>query len=63
MSRYLELLDHPITRYLVIGMFSMLAAYLFWMIGGSFAKVLTEDSAIGVSFELGGAIAGFVSVF
>lgn len=63
MSRYQRFLDHPITMYLVIGVFSVIAAYLFWMIGGNFAKVVSEDAAVGVSFELGGAIAGFVSVF
>ncbi|MEW6212957.1 MAG: hypothetical protein AB1631_31830 [Acidobacteriota bacterium] len=63
MSLYLRLLDHPITRYLIIGTFSVLAAYLFWMIGGNFAKVVSQEPVVGVSFELGGAIAGFVSVF
>ena len=63
MGPYLRLLDHPITRYLVIGVFSVLAAYLFWRIGGNFAKVVSQEPAVGVSFELGGAIAGFVSVF
>jgi len=63
MGRFQRIFDHPITMYLVIGAFSVVAAYLFWMIGGNFGKVVSQEPALGVSFELGGAIAGFVSVF
>jgi hypothetical protein len=63
MGRIQRLLDQPLIMYLVIGTFSVVAAYLFWMIGGNFGKVVSDNHAIGVSFELGGAIAGFVSVF
>jgi hypothetical protein len=58
-----RLLDHPVIRLLVIGTFSVGSSYLFWMIGGNFAKVVSNDPAVGMSFELGGAIAGFASVF
>jgi hypothetical protein len=57
------LLDHPITKFLVIALFSLASAYIFWKIGGNFAKVVSAGDAAGVSFELGGAIAGFVIVF
>jgi len=63
MGRADRLLDEPIVRYLIIGTFSVLASYPFWRIGGNFAKVVSKNAAVGVSFELGGAIAGFVSVF
>lgn len=63
MGRLLRALDHPLILYLVIGTFSVASAYLFWMIGGNFAEVVSDKQAVGVSFKLGGAIAGFVSVF
>lgn len=63
MDRMRRLLDHPLIMYLVIGIFSVGAAYLFWIIGGNAAKVLSNNAIAGVSFELGGAVAGFVSVF
>ena len=63
MAKSQKLLDQPLVMYLVIGTFSCAAAYLFWMIGGNFAKVVSPETFLGVSFELGGAIAGFVSVF
>ena len=40
MPKSQTLLDHPLVMYLVIGTFSLVAAYLFWMIGGNFAKVI-----------------------
>lgn len=58
-----KLLDHPLVTYLVIGTFSLIAAYLLSMISGNAAKALTSDPILGFTFELGGAIAGFVSVF
>lgn len=63
MTKFQKLLDHPLVIYLVIGTFSIVAAFLFWKIGGNFARVLSAEPILGVSLELGGAIAGFVSVF
>jgi hypothetical protein len=57
------IMDHPLTRYLVIGVFSLGAGLMFWRLGGNFASVVTEKGFLGVTFELGGAIAGFGAVF
>jgi len=62
MGRIQRLFDQPLVMYLVIGTFSVFTAYLFWMIGGNFAKVVSDKPLVGVGFELGGALAGFVSV-
>jgi len=62
MSRVRVVLDHPVARYLVIATFSLLAAWLCWKLGGSFAKVVSPESVAGFTFELGGAVAGFVAV-
>ncbi|SRR6266404_5466483 len=64
MNSLYKFFDHPVGRFLIIGTFSVAAAYLFWQIGGNFAKVTGKENTVtGTSFELGGAIAGFVSVF
>jgi cytochrome c biogenesis protein CcdA len=47
----------------VIGIFSVLAAYLFWAIGDSVGRVVSSKAVVGASFQLGGVIAGFVFVF
>ncbi len=56
-------LDHPLTKYVIIGTFSVTAAYILWMIGGNFAEVVSAEPLLGVTFKLGGAIAGFAAVF
>ncbi len=48
---------------MAIGTFSVVAAYILWKIGGNAAKVMSDNPAVGITFELGGAIAGFASVF
>lgn len=64
MNSLYKFFDHPVGRFLIVGVFSISAAYLFWWVGGNFAKVVWEgNKTLGASFELGGAIAGFVSVF
>jgi hypothetical protein len=51
MGRADRLLDEPIVRSLIIGTFSVLASYLFWRIGGNFAKVVSKNAAVGVSLN------------
>ena len=63
MSRLRVAFDHPVARYLIIAAVSLLAATLCWKLGGSFAKVVSAEPVAGFTFELGGAIAGFVTVF
>ena len=53
MNSLYKFFDHPVGRFLIIGTFSVAAAYLFWQIGGSFAKIISPKSSVGVSFELG----------
>lgn len=47
--------------FILIGTFSISAAIIFYMIGGSIAEVTGEDNTIiGISFRASGAIAGFI---
>ena len=47
-----------------MGIFSVAAAVIFFQIGGSVAEVSgQEGTLIGVGFEAGGALAGFVIIF
>jgi hypothetical protein len=63
MSRINALLDHPVTKFLVIGCFSVASAHLFWKLGGGLAKAVGKQEQFGVQFEVGGALAGFIIVF
>ena len=63
MSKWNRFLDHPLLVYLIIGSFSVISAYIFWSIGDSFAKVVSDKPVVGVTFEAGGALAGFILVF
>ena len=64
MQRILQVLEHFMVQYLIVGFLGMSAALLLFEIGGSFAKVTgQENTAVGVSFEAGGAFAGFLLVF
>jgi len=61
MRRYL---DVPLVSILVLGFFSLLAAGLMFLVGGSLAEVSDQEGKFfGFTFEAGGAIAGFVIVF
>ncbi|MGH9760526.1 MAG: hypothetical protein ACREDR_42105 [Blastocatellia bacterium] len=60
MNKWARLLDHPLLMYLVIGSFSLGAAYLLWELGS--AAGLSGTRA-GVSFQAGGSLAGFILVF
>jgi hypothetical protein len=62
--RWVEILERPIISYIVMGIFSSVAAVLFFNIGGSVATVTGEDNSIvKAGFEAGGAIAGFIIIF
>lgn len=57
-------LESPVIAYLIIGSFSLLAAGLMFLIGGSLAEVSgQEGSFLGFGFRAGGAFGGFVIVF
>lgn len=58
-----QFLDHPLTKYVIIGSFSLAAAYLLWRIGGSIAEIVSDEPRVGVTIKLGGAIAGFAALF
>lgn len=61
MSRYL---DHPMIRYLIIAVFSSVAALIFFALGGSLAEVSgNEDTFLGFGFKASGVIGGFVLIF
>lgn len=60
----LDFLERPIVSYIIMGVFSVAAAVIFFLIGGSVAEVSgQEGTLIGVGFEAGGALAGFVIIF
>src|SRR5206468_2289550 len=55
---------HFMVQYMIVASCGLLVAFLLFKIGGSFAQVTgQENSVIGVSFEAGGAFAGFLLVF
>jgi hypothetical protein len=57
-------LDHPVIRYLVIGLFSVGASVVLFLIGGSLAEVSgNEDTFLGLSFKASGAVGGFLITF
>lgn len=57
-------LESPIVSYLIIGTFSLFAAGIMFLIGGSFAQVSNQaGNFLGFTFQAGGAFAGFVLVF
>ncbi len=57
-------LESPMISYLVIGFFSLLAAGIMFLIGGSFAQVANQQgNFLGFTFQAGGAFAGFILVF
>jgi hypothetical protein len=59
-----RILESPLACYLIIGAFSLFAAWLMFQIGGSLAEVSgQEGSALGFTFKAGGAFAGFLIVF
>jgi hypothetical protein len=61
MQRYL---DHPVVRYLIISVTSILASVVFFMLGGSLAEISNSSgSVLGFSFKAGGALAGFLIFF
>ena len=60
----LDFLERPIVSYIIMGIFSVAASVIFFLIGGSVAEVSgQEGTLIGVGFEAGGALAGFVIIF
>jgi len=59
-----KLLERPIMIYIIMGTFSVAAAVIFFLIGGSVAEVSgQEGTLLGVGFKAGGALAGFVIIF
>jgi hypothetical protein len=61
MQRYL---DHPVIRYVIISVTSILAAVIFFRLGGSLAEISNSDSPLlGISFRAGGALAGALIFF
>lgn len=62
--RWYEILEQPMVSNIVMGVFSTVAAILFFVIGGSVAEVTgQENNLLQVTFEAGGALAGFIIVF
>jgi hypothetical protein len=64
MEKFLRALEHHMVQYLIVGLFGVFAAFLFFKLGGSFAKVTgQENTVVGISFEAGGGFGGFLLVF
>jgi hypothetical protein len=62
--RVTEFVERPIGTYIIIGIFSVTASVILFLVGDSIAKVYEyEGTLIGAGFEAGGALAGFVIVF
>lgn len=60
----IKILYSPLVIYLVIGSFSLFAAWLMFQVGGSLAKISNQENTfIGFSFEAGGVFAGFILFF
>src|ERR1700738_4501788 len=61
MEKYL---DHPVVRYLIISLTSIVASVIFFKIGGSLAEISkSNDPVVGISFRAGGALAGCLIFF
>jgi len=57
-------IERPIITYVIIFFLSIVAALLFFLIGGSVAEISGQaDTFLGLSIKAGGAIAGFVIIF
>jgi hypothetical protein len=57
-------LDHPVVRYLVIGVFSVVASIVLFLVGGSLAEISDNNQTLlGFSFKASGAIGGFFITF
>ena len=64
MNTWMRLLEHPLAIYLVIGVFSVLTALLFFRLGGSVAEITGQEHTFaGFSFKAGGGLAGFILIF
>lgn len=62
--RGIDFLERPIIRYIIMSVFSVAAALIFFQLGGSLAEVTGQEKTfLGFSFEAGGAVAGFVIIF
>jgi hypothetical protein len=62
--RWMEIIERPIMSYIIMGIFSSIAAVIFFLIGGSVAAVTAEDNVlVKAGFEATGTIAGFVIIF
>lgn len=60
----MKALHEPLVKYLIIFVLSFGAALVSFEIGGSIAKIAGEEGEIAkLSFEAGGAIAGFLIIF
>jgi len=60
----LDKLERPIISYAIIFFFSIVAALLFFIMGGSVAEISGQgETFLGLSIKAGGAIAGFVIIF
>lgn len=58
-----EFLESPIGTYLVMGTFSLLAAGIMFLVGGSLAEVSgQEGQLLGFTFKAGGSFGGFIIV-
>lgn len=62
--RWFDILELPMVSFIVMGIFSTIAAIIFFQISGSVASVTAEDNQLlQASIEAGGALAGFIIVF
>jgi len=57
-------LNHPVVRYLIISLTSIVASVIFFRLGGSLAEISkADDPVVGISFRAGGALAGCLIFF
>lgn len=56
-------LEHPVVSYFLMGVSSIIATVIFFLIGGSYAEFSGQENTFaGITFKAGGAIAGFVII-
>lgn len=64
MRSLVEFVERPLGSTIVMLVLSTIAAVIFFQIGGSAARVTgQEGTVLGVGFEAGGAVAGFLLIF
>ena len=60
----MQYLERPTIIYIIIFLFSAVAAIIFYIFGGSIAEVTNQkDTWLGISFRATGALGGFIIIF